>query len=189
MSDPIEDWLAQHRKDLDTELVPKGLWDKIQNNLEQNVLPNRLIALPKTTHLKWYRAAAAAILLIAMSTGAGWWVRDAQTMPIVETHSEVEITDDLQKAKAFYDEKINVKVAELEAKNPDPSVMADLKQLDEVQLELRRELEIAPRSSREEILRTLMENYHHKLSILERVLEYSEQNAEEKSNRRQNERL
>jgi hypothetical protein len=35
----------------------------------------------------------------------------------------------------------------------------------------------------------LMENYQNKLSILERVLEYSEQNVEKKSNRRQNESL
>jgi hypothetical protein len=54
---------------------------------------------------------------------------------------------------------------------------------------LRRELEIAPRSSREEILKTLMDNYQNKLSILERVLEHSEQNMEDKSNRRQYERL
>jgi hypothetical protein len=191
MSDQIEDWIAQHQEQLDTKGVPNGLWDKIQNNLDGKLPEARLIALPKTTRWGWgwYRAAAAMVLLTGMSMGAGWWMRDNQTVTPVATTSNMEISDDLLKAKAFYDEKINVKVAELEAKNPDPTVMADLKQLDEVQIELRRELEIAPRSSREEILKTLMDNYQNKLSILERVLEHSEQNVEDKSNRRQYERL
>lgn len=189
MSDQIEDWIAQHREQLDTKGVPNGLWDKIQNNLDEKLHETRLVALPKINRSSWYRAAAAAVLLISVSMGAGWWVRDNQTVTPIASTENTEISDDLMKAKAFYDEKINVKVAELEAKNPDPSVMADLKQLDEVQLELRRELEIAPRSSREEILKTLMDNYQNKLSILERVLEYSEQNVEDKSNRRKYERL
>jgi hypothetical protein len=189
MSDQIESWIAQHREQLDIKEVPNGLWDKIQNNLNEKTPKTRLIVLPKTTRWGWYRAAAAAVLLVGASMGAGWWVRDNQTVTPVAASSNMEISDDLLKAKAFYDEKINVKVAELEAKNPDPSVMADLKQLDEVQIELRHELEIAPRSSREEILKTLMENYQNKLSILERVLEHSEQNVENKSNRRQYERL
>jgi hypothetical protein len=188
MSDQIESWVAQHRELLDTKAVPSGLWDKIQNNLDENLPKTRFVALPKTTRWYGYRAAAA-VLLMGVSMGAGWWMRDNQTAAPVAVTSNMEFSDDLLKAKAFYDEKINVKVAELEAKNPDPSVMADLKQLDEVQIELRHELEIAPRSSREEILKTLMENYQNKLSILERVLEHSEQNVEDKSNRRQYERL
>ncbi|MEY4934286.1 MAG: hypothetical protein RIS64_645 [Bacteroidota bacterium] len=189
MSDQIEDWIAQHQAQLDTKSVPNELWDKIQNNLDENLPKTQLVALPKKNRWDWYRAAAAAVLLVGVSMGAGWWVRDNQAVAPVAITPSMEISDDLLKAKAFYDEKINVKVAELEAKNPDPSVMADLKQLDEVQIELRRELEIAPRSSREEILKTLMENYQNKLSILERVLEYSEQNVEDKLNRRKYERL
>ncbi|MEN9609701.1 MAG: hypothetical protein RLZZ628_515 [Bacteroidota bacterium] len=189
MSDQIEDWIAEHRAALDTKAIPKGLWDRIQNNLDEKVPATRLIVLPKPTYKSWYRAAAAAILLLGVGMGAGWWMRDNQRVTPTTIASNMKFSDDLITAEKFYDEKINIKVAELEARNPDPSVMADLKQLDEVQIELRHELEIAPRSSHEEILKTLMENYQNKLSILERVLEYSEQNVKNKSNRRQNESL
>jgi hypothetical protein len=49
-------------------------------------------------------------------------------------------------------------------------VMEDLQQIDEVQKDLRRELQNAPKSSREEIIQTMIKNYQTKLDILERVL-------------------
>jgi hypothetical protein len=57
----------------------------------------------------------------------------------------------------------------------DPSVLADLKQIDEVQKELKQELDDAPASAREEIVKRMIDNYKIKLGILARVLQHLEE--------------
>lgn len=57
----------------------------------------------------------------------------------------------------------------------DPSVLADLRQIDDIQKELKQELDDAPASAREEIVKRMIDNYKIKLGILERVLQHIEE--------------
>ena len=89
------------------------------------------------------------------------------------------VAPELNEAEDFYTKKVESQYAKLVSYNPDPSVIADLKQLDEVQQELKKELENAPNSTKEEIINRLIENYRIKLGILERVLNHIEENKSE----------
>ena len=89
-----------------------------------------------------------------------------------------DIAPDLKEAESYYTKKVEVKYSELVNHNPDPSVITDLKQIDEVQKELKKELENAPATAREEIVRRMIENYQIKLGILERVLNHIEEHPD-----------
>jgi hypothetical protein len=90
-----------------------------------------------------------------------------------------DVAKELRHAEAFYNQKVQLKLNQLASFNPDPEVVEDLKQIDEVQIELHRELDNAPSSSREEIIERLMENYKIKLDILERVLNHLQQHSQD----------
>lgn len=197
----VEDFISSNREAFDSEMPSLDIWSKIEGTLPQSSPIEHFITNNKekfdteTPHLKvwsgiekrlngvkeygvvrigWWRQAAAAVALLVVGACLGmYFTNKTENTAIVQAAKEV--APDLKEAENFYNQKVESKLTQLVSYNPDPSVMADLNQLDEIQEELRKELRRAPASTREEIVRRLIENYQIKLGILERVLNHIEE--------------
>lgn len=166
--DELKNYITDHRSNFDTEIPNLKVWAAIEkqvNPIESGkIVPMRF----------WLRQAAAAVALLIVGAMIGIYC--IQRAPInVMANSKDQVTTELREAENYYDKQVQSKLTELVAYNPDPLVMADLKQLDEVQKELKKELENAPVATREEIIHRMIENYQIKLGILERVLNHIEE--------------
>lgn len=168
--DILEKFIEKNRTDFDTEIPNLKLWAAIDNQI--NPLKEN-----KIVRMSWLRQAAAAIALLIVGAGLGVFLNEkAEVKALSQVTSD--IAPDLKEAESYYTKKVEVKYSELVNHNPDPSVITDLKQIDEVQKELKKELENAPATAREEIVRRMIENYQIKLGILERVLNHIEEHPD-----------
>ena len=197
----IEDFIKTNRDAFDTEVPEFHLWEKIENNLVQDDKIEKYISknrdsfdteIPslkvwntiekqinrvqeyKIVKITWWRQAVAAVGLLLVGACLGIYFNQKTSEKAVENLAQ-QVAPDLNEAEKFYNQKVETQLTKLVSYNPDPSVMADLKQLDEIQEELKNELRNAPASTREEIVRRLIENYQTKLGILERVLYHIEE--------------
>jgi hypothetical protein len=176
--DNLEKFISGNREQFDGETPSVSVWDTIEKELDEE---HRLVAGVRSWQKPIYfylRRAAAVFLLLLAGAGIGRYYTDHSIGNIVSSAAKTDGTNNsLDNTEAFYAKKVNQKVELLEKYSPDPSVIEDLQQIDAVQLDLRRELENAPLSSREEIIGTMIKNYENKLDILERVLQRIQENA------------
>lgn len=181
----LEDFINAHKESFDDCEPSLNVWANIDAALEEKREKKPLVAIPRW-YSSWVVRAAAAVALLLLGVGLGNWLTKSEALdgklPLVAKHTEggvktEDVTKELRNAEEFYNQKVKVKLSQLASFNPDPEVVEDLKQIDEVQAELHRELEHAPLSSREEIIERLMENYKIKLDILERVLNELQQHS------------
>jgi hypothetical protein len=171
-TDNIETFIRTNREAFDTEIPSLKVW----HNVAADLSADKVISADKSTatkvvRLTWWKQAAAAVALLVFGVMIGFLLNGKKADKIIAQATE-QVTPELQEAENFYNQKVQSKYTQLASFNPDPSVMADLKQIDEVQEELRAELQNAPNSTKEEIVRRLIENYQIKLGILERVLNH-----------------
>lgn len=178
----VESFIRTNRAAFDTETPSLKVWSTI----EKQVNPQ---PMNKVVRLTWLRQAAAAVALLVVGVLIGFYLNENKVdNALVQASSQV--APELQEVEDFYNQKVQSKYAQLVSFNPDPSVMADLKQIDEVQEELKRELKNAPTSTREDIVRRLIENYQIKLGILERVLNHiKEQPLDNQKSQQQHESI
>jgi hypothetical protein len=173
-SNKIEHFITENRVLFDIETPHLKVWSGIEKRLEG-------VKEYGVVRMGWWRQAAAAVALLVVGAYLGvYFTNKTENTAIVQAAKEV--APDLNEAENFYNQKVESKLTQLVSYNPDPSpqgvlgtVMADLNQLDEIQEELKEELRRAPASTREEIVRRLIENYQIKLGILERVLNHIEE--------------
>jgi hypothetical protein len=184
--DKLEQFIKDKRSEFDT-LKFEGelrLWAAIEQDLfAANATTKRVELLQtKTKSRLWLMPlmrVAAAILLLVVGAAGGWWWSGKTTMASTAATAatqNAEQSPDWKEAETYYNQQVADKVAVLASyETTDPTVLADLKQIDEVQKELRAELDQAPTSSREQIVATMIKNYRIKLDILERVLRSMEE--------------
>ena len=174
--DDLEGFISQNRTEFDAETPHLKLWANIEKQLiltENNVKTVNLKA--KTFRLPWLRQLAAAIALLVIGASLGIYFAQKNGSQRAETEAQ-NVAPDFKETEDFYNQKVENQLTKLASYNPDPSVISDLKQLDDVQRELKAELTHAPESTREEIVRRMIQNYQIKLGILERVLNHIEEN-------------
>jgi hypothetical protein len=181
----VEAFINEQRTSFDDFEPSLNVWANIDAALEEQRSKTPLVVIPRW-YSSWAVRVAAAVILLLLGVGLGNWLTKSAALggkfPLVAKNTEggvkaEDVTKELQNAEEFYNQKVKVKLSQLASYNPSPEVVEDLKQIDEVQAELHRELENAPSSSREEIIERLMENYKIKLDILERVLSHLQQHS------------
>jgi hypothetical protein len=163
--DSVEKFVLENKGDFDTEIPNLKVWSNIEKQLPN---PLKQVSELKTLRFTWFRLAAAAVGLLVFGVMIGLFINSKQEEKVLAVAKE--IAPELSETEQFYNKKIETKLTQYAGFSQDPSVLADLKQVDEVQAELRKELQNAPTSTREEIVKRLIENYQIKLGILERVL-------------------
>jgi hypothetical protein len=193
--DKVENYIQANREAFDTEIPSLKVWHNVAATLSTDSEPATKVAAintvtnTKVVRLTWLRLAAAAVALLVFGVMIGFLLNQKQASKVLAQATE-QVAPELQEAESFYNQKVQSKYTQLASFNPDPSVLADLKQLDEVQEELKKELQHAPTSTREEIVRRLIENYQIKLGILERVLNHiKEQPLDNQKSQQQHESI
>jgi hypothetical protein len=161
----VEKFVQNNASQFDTEIPNLKVWANIENQLPQQTTK---VSSPIVAKLGWWRQAAAAAILLLCGVGLGLFINTKKEATI--TQAMGQMAPELKETEQFYNKKIETKLTQYASYTQDPSVLADLKQVDEVQEELRKELENAPTTAREEIVKRLIKNYQIKLGILERVL-------------------
>jgi hypothetical protein len=207
-TDNLEQFITTNRADFDLEVPSLKIWANIEKHLEgENVeqfvrenrydfdteIPNLKVwanvekALPapkegaKVLTFNWLRRAAAAVALLVTGVGIGLFINNKSNDTLAGGVPE------FKEAEEFYNQKMASQMTKLVGYNPDPSVLSDLKKVDDVRNELKAELEQTPDANREEIVRRLIQNYQTKLGILERVLNnIEEQQIESQKKQQQN---
>ena len=189
----LENYIQANREAFDTHTPSLKVWHNVAATLvaenesatKVTVTNTKVVSLSLT----WWRQAAAAVALLVFGVMIGFLLNQKQADQALAQATE-QVAPELEEAENFYNQKVQSKYTQLASFNPDPSVLADLKQLDEVQEELRKELQHAPSSTREEIVRRLIENYQIKLGILERVLNHiKEQPLDNQKSQQQHESI
>jgi hypothetical protein len=198
-TDNIETFIRTNREAFDTEIPSLKVWHNVAadlsaENVAANKFADKVISADKSTATKvvritWWKQAAVAVALLVFGVMVGFLLKGEKADNIIAQATE-QVAPELQEAENFYNQKVQSKYTQLASFNPDPAVMADLKQIDEVQEELRAELQNAPNSTKEEIIRRLIENYQIKLGILERVLNHiNEQPLDNQKSQQQHESI
>jgi hypothetical protein len=182
----VENFVRANRADFDTEIPNLKIWAAIDKTVNKS-------AETRFFYRQWLgRIAAAVTLLIVGASGGIYWQTKQEARAIAQTVAQ--IAPEFRATEQFYKQKVQAELVKLARFQPeaDPSVLADLKQIDDVQKELKEELDDAPVSAREEIVKRMIDNYKIKLGILARVLQHLEDdkinNLEEKE-RQQHEKI
>ena len=171
----LEKYVRENRYDFDSELPNLKVWA----NVERTLHPQKKSG--KTLTISWLRRAAAAIALLVMGVGIGLIInKKTEKTILVET-----VAPEFNEAEQFYSQKVQSQMTKLAGYNPDPSVLTDLKRMDEIYGELKAELELTPSANREEIVRRLIQSYQSKVGILERVLNDIEEHQIESQKKQQ----
>ncbi len=165
--DPLEAFVLENHAKFDTEMLPKGIWSAIENRLDeqQTVV---LSSVKKTIYWRQYLniAASALILLSIGAIGGIYFVKQSQIPNTIAQQVDPEYPETEQ----YYVSKVNSKVKQLAAYPNNKDVEIDLAQIDQFIFDLKTELIQAPKSSREEIVKTMIAHYQIKLDLLDKVL-------------------
>lgn len=174
----IEAFIENNKTDFDTEIPNLKIWAQIDKTINRPAERRHILR-------GWFLRSAAAVALLIVGATAGVFMIEKRADTLVEKQIE-QVAPDFQKTEKYYNQQVQAKLTELASyQNTDPSVLSDLKQIDMVQEELKAELNNAPASTRQEIVRRVIDNYKIKIGILERVLEHVGENPQENLNNKQ----
>ncbi len=161
-NDQLEKFILDNREAFDDAVPSLDVWAAI--DCEVHPGPKVRWKVWKTLRI----AAAVAVLLVIGAVGGRYL-----SQPLSQNIADIiqDVNPEFLEAEQFYQGQIQQKVAQLTGFDGKEDVLADLKQLDQVQKELKKELQNAPKGKEQEIVETLIQNYQIKIAILERVLE------------------
>jgi hypothetical protein len=196
LDDEIHHFVRSNRASFDTEMPNLKIWAAIDKQLPQTVEKPVELGIEKTVEKttekrfafkQWAFRIAASLTLLIIGAGAGFYFKTKQeAVEIAQTVDK--IAPDFREAEQFYSQKVQNQLVKLASFQPttDPSVLADLQQIDEIQKELKQELDDAPNATREEIIKHMIDNYKIKLGILERVMQHIEETPIKNSVKKEN---
>ncbi len=174
----VEAFIEDNKAAFDTEIPNLKIWAQIDKTINRTAERRHILRV-------WLLRSAAAIALLIIGATAGVFMMGKRADTLVEKQLE-QLAPNFQKTEKYYNQQVQAKLTQLASyENTDPSVLSDLKQIDMVQEELKAELENAPTSTREEIVRRVIDNYKIKIGILERVLEQIGDSSKENLGKKQ----
>lgn len=186
--DHLENFITQHRAELDTDHPPLYLWAAIERRLEEDSAttaapaPSQAVRLRLLPRLR-LAAGIAALLVTGFMAGLYMANQPANAMTYIE-----RVNPDFRDAEQYYNAQIQDKLRQLAAyQSENQAVTEDLAQLDATMAELRRELASAPAGAEEQIVAELLRSYRAKVAILEKVLDSIQAHHTNQSKTQQNE--
>jgi len=99
--DHLEEFIKENRSSFDTYEAPKGLWDKVEKDLDRSV--------SKPTQVLWYWKAAVVVLLAAVT----FLIADKYT-PKAEAQQQLSEFTEFEELETFYTSIISKKEIKLE---------------------------------------------------------------------------
>ncbi len=166
--DPLEAFVLENRAKFDTAILPEGIWSAIENNLDtrQESTP---VTLTGNRTWRYYLSIAASVTIL-LGIGAFGGILYVKQSKIPEAIAQ-QVDPEYLETEQYYVRKVDSKVSQLTAYPHDKDVAIDLAQIDQFILELKTELVNAPKSSREQIVKTMIAHYQIKLDLLDKVMQ------------------
>lgn len=148
--DSLEKFIAGNRAAFDDKKAPPGVWSRIDKR-----------EAPVHHLWKWSAIAASALLLIAV----GYIMGDR-----MNTNNQTPAWAEYQETENFYQVRIDQKMDEVKALPVSNEVLNDLKMLDEVYEELRKQLLADPNADASVLLMAMVKHQQQKLDVLEKII-------------------
>lgn len=187
--DDLEQFVANNRIDFDSEAVPMGNWEAICEKLSDKEQKNPPLSVSRNQNWKRYIGIAASVILL-ISVGAFGGIYYSKTIQM-ENEIASKINPEYNDTENFYIRKVSYKLNELSKFQQNNEVKNDLDQIDLFIQELKKELLVAPKNSKEQIVKNMIANYQIKLDILDKVLQHVQNNQQDSSklNNQKNEKI
>ena len=152
----LEEYIQQHRDAFDDRNPDPRIWGRIAQSI-----PHK----PARRLMVWKYAAVAAVGLVLILSGviAGMSIGQSDFTDTAEFR-EFQQTENYYKAQ--YDQKLSA----LSAYQYDPAIDKDMGELDELYIDLTKELYEGAHPNKEALLEVLIQNYQTRVDMLERVL-------------------
>ncbi len=148
--DLLEKFISSNKAAFDDLKAPDAVWARIDRKDR-----------PVHQMWKWSAVAASALLLIAV----GYILGDrADATPQSSGWAEYQETEN------FYQARVNQKLDEIKTLPVSDQVRADLKMLDDVYDELRKQLVADPNADAHVILTAMVKHNKQKLEVLEKII-------------------
>ncbi len=174
--DDLERFIRQHRSAFDEHMPDPRVWDEVSG------------ALPfkpafRVQWLRHIRLAAAAVVLLVAGIGIGLWYGSVQMQPPAVL-ALGQVSPEYAELEDYFQREIQSRKIRLThlTTYSQATVWEDLRQMDAAMAELQAELAQVPPANRELVVRAMIENYKARLAILERVLQYLEQQHNKPTN-------
>ena len=177
--DDLEQFVANNRIDFDSEAVPMGNWEAICEKLSEKEQKNPPLSVIRNQNWKRYIGIAASVILL-ISLGAFGGIYYSRTNQM-ENEIASKINPEYNDTENFYIRKVSYKLNELSKLQQNNEVKNDLDQIDLFIQELKKELLVAPKNSKEQIVKNMIANYQIKLDILDKVLQHIQNNQQDSS--------
>jgi hypothetical protein len=170
-NDNLEQFIQTNREAFDDATPSLKAWAEIDRAMQARN------ASPKFTIIRALRVAAAVAILLCIGGLGGsylskWSQGDA--VAIIE-----EVNPQYLELEQQYREQIDEQIQQLVKYEPNSAVIKDMKQMDAVMEELKKELSVAPKGQEAEIISTMIQTYQTKVQILEQVLQQVRQSNPE----------
>jgi len=177
--DDLEQFVEKNRNDFDSEAVPMGNWEAICEKLSEKEQKNPPLLVIRNQNWKRYFGIAASVILL-ISVGAFGGIYYSRTNQM-ENEIASKINPEYNDTENFYIRKVSYKLNELSKFQQNNEVKNDLDQIDLFIQELKKELLVAPKNSKEQIVKNMIANYQIKLDILDKVLQHVQNNQQDSS--------
>ncbi len=156
--DELEDFIRANRDEFDDQLPSAEVWDNIAKYTQPR--KSKMVAFRKFFSM----AATIAVLLVCGI------LFGQNVLNRFEQHNNKRLPKDFSKIEQNYLQKITLKYKELAEFEATELVDEDLIKIDELIVELKKELLYAPQGTEDLIMNHILKSYQMKLKILERVL-------------------
>ncbi|MCB0607125.1 MAG: hypothetical protein H6562_15550 [Lewinellaceae bacterium] len=159
--DRLEQFIWSNREAFDDASPGLRVWAQLERQLDAG---HKRRFSPRSL-LKY---AAAVLLLLTAGAAIGFYLNNPKNQEQPLTASGSELSD----LENYYNQQVDQKFAQLAKYNYDPTIKADLDQIDQAMLELKQELSVAPKGKEKEIIQRLIKSYQLKIQILEKMLDF-----------------
>jgi hypothetical protein len=175
-TDKLEQYIKDHREELDSEFNPEKSWDKIEKNISNN----------KGNNFSIWMVAASVMLLLSL----GWLVYDRiQLTDKIHTLENLSVKDKpYSEIESYYKQNISEKTALVSQLSEEKNIEinSDLKSLNKKYEDLK--LKIKNQGAHPQLVNAMIQNLQTQIEILEQQLnilqdlqEYN-QNDKQKNN-------
>lgn len=171
MEDRLEKFVIENRNEFDDQQPPAGMWDKINQTVQQE--KKRTLKPRNWKGILW--KAAGVIIIFGISFTISEMLHRNDGI-IAETEIEVEETQypQLIEAEVYYTSQLNKQLSEIDKfSHTYPEIKSqaeyDISELDSLYRELKNDLQ--DNVDNEEVVEAMIQNYRLKVQILEEILE------------------
>jgi hypothetical protein len=190
MKENLQEFIGNNRDDFDTEKLPSGLWDKIENDLPINKKKMKLFNLFSLQQLAaavTVTAVGLAIFLVIENKKLEHTISQSKTSTEQSAKQELqELNPDYAKEIDQFTRIIQIKQTELEIlKKDNPALynefIGNIKALDEQYTGLQKQLSSTP--EKEQLIEAMLQNLRLQTELLNEQLTISKQIKQSKNKR------